>query len=123
PAVRVSISSCLLVALIGGCQVPGGAERGGWVEPDMALFENGPYLLLGAPGVARVTLKDSRISAPTVEWWVVPAHGDGAAAGGEPEVHQVTAVRHESVWVATLEGLPVGPSIGYRVRSTRGTTP
>jgi acid phosphatase type 7 len=108
------------VALIGGCQVPGGAERSGWVEPDLALFETGPYLLLGAPGVARVTLKDSRISAPTVEWWVVPARGATTAA---PVVHEVPAVRHESVWVATLEGLPVGPSIGYRVRSTRGTTP
>jgi 3',5'-cyclic AMP phosphodiesterase CpdA len=110
----------LAILTTSACTVPSGAERGGWVEPELALFETGPYILLGAPGTARITVKDDRIPAPVVEWWVAPA-GDPSAS--EPVRHQVKAARYEDLWVATLTDLPVGPSIRYRVTSTRGTSP
>jgi len=119
--VTLSVCSALVGLAVAACQVPGGADRGDWVEPDLALFETGPYIILGAPGTARVALKDDRIPAPTVEWWVAPAEASAAGAPA-PEVHEVVAERYEDLWVATLTDIPIGPSIRYRVRSSRGTT-
>ncbi len=123
-----------LVALTGGasavvaaaaCNIPRGLdENGDWSEPAPALFQTGPYILLGAPGQAFVALKADGMPAPSVEWWIAPTV---AAAEGAPapavEVHRVAATRHEDLWVARLEGLPLGPAVSYRVKSARGETP
>lgn len=122
-----------LVALAGGasavaaaaCNIPRGLdENGDWSEPSPALFQTGPYILLGAPGQAFVALKADGMPAPSVEWWIAPTV---AAAEGAPvpavEVHRVVATRREDLWVARLEGLPLGPAVSYRVKSARGETP
>jgi predicted phosphodiesterase len=123
-----------LVALVGGataaaatgCNIPRGLDEGAdWDEPAPAIVQTGPYIMLGAPGQAFVALKSDGMPAPTVEWWVAPAVASAGEASGapEPEVHKVTAGRREDLWVAQLEGLPIGPSISYRVKSVRGDTP
>jgi acid phosphatase type 7 len=125
-------------ALVVGCGVPQGLERGGgWDEPEPGLFATGPYILLGSPGTAYVALQADGIPAPEVEWWTEPdvqpgaqpkPAGQGAppstdAPGDKPAVTKVTARRSEDMWVAELRDLPAGPAIRYRVRSAIGTTP
>lgn len=108
-----------------GCNVPPGIDHSEWAEPEPALFQTGPYILLGEPGEAFVALKADGIPAPTVEWSVAPAVAAAGDQAGQPaaEIHRVTASRREDLWVARLTGLPVGPAISYRVRSARGDTP
>jgi 3',5'-cyclic AMP phosphodiesterase CpdA len=107
------------------CNVPSGFdEHGGWEEPAPAMFQTGPYILLGAPGQAFVALKADGMPAPTVSWWVAPTVAAGAGVEPPPvQVHKVTAERREDLWVARLSGLPLGPAISYRVASVRGETP
>jgi 3',5'-cyclic AMP phosphodiesterase CpdA len=124
-----------LLAILGGafsaavvaaaCNVPPSfQEHGDWREPAPGMFQTGPYILLGAPGNAFVALKADGIPAPTVEWWVAPTVAAAGGAQAPPvEVHRVRASRRDDLWVARLEGLPLGPAISYRVKSARGDTP
>src|SRR6185503_17068483 len=75
------------------------------------------------PGEAFVALKADGMPAPTVEWWLAPTVAAEGAATATPEVHAVKADRRDDLWVAHLKGLPLGPSISYRVKSVRGDTP
>jgi hypothetical protein len=89
-----------LVAVLGGASAlaaagwqasrPGWRETGDWQEPAPAMFQTGPYILLGAPGQAFVALKADGMPAPTVEWWIAPtvAANEGAPAPAV-EVHRV----------------------------------
>ncbi len=118
-------ASAAVVLSASGCNVPPGLdEQGGWEEPAPAIFQTGPYILMGAPGQAFVALKGDGMPAPTVEWWIAPAVASAEpSAAPAPEVHRVAAGRRDDLWVAKLEGLPIGPSISYRVKSVRGETP
>lgn len=108
--------------------MPPDLERGDWSpepEPDTALFEVGPYILLGQPGTAFVALKADGIPAPSVEWWVAPS-GEPVAPqvrAARPVVRTITARRYQDLWVARLDDLPTGPRITYRVRSAAGESP
>lgn len=121
-------ASCrrLLLAMLAlaGCNVPPGfEEHGAWEEPAPAMFQTGPYILMGAPGEAFVALKADGMPAPTVEWWIAPTvAGAETAAAPAVEVHRVVAQRRDDLWVAHLRSLPLGPSISYRVKSVRGDT-
>ena len=113
-------------AALAACNVPPGLnETGDWSEPEPGMFQTGPYLLMGAPGQVFVALKGDGMPAPTVEWWVAPAVASATESSGAPtpEVHTVKAGRRDDLWVARLDGLPIGPSISYRVKSVRGNTP
>lgn len=115
----------LAVCVAAGCNVPPGfEEHGDWQEPAPAMFQTGPYILLGAPGEAFVALKADGMPAPVVEWWIAPTVAGAEGVGAPPvEVHSVKADRREDLWVAHLEKLPLGPAISYRVKSVRGDTP
>ena len=104
------------------CNLPS-QTRVPWEEPNPGLFTTGPYILLGAPGVAFIALKADLPAPPIVDWWI-PADGSevGDGAGQAAQVVSVTARRGDGVWVARLENLPIGPYIEYRVRSTAGDT-
>ncbi len=121
-----------------GCNVPTGLDRGGnWEEKEPGMFTTGPYILLGAAGTAYVAMKAEGIPAPEVDWWVDEEAGDrssgnaqtpqqgpaGAATPVPRALKKVTARRSEDMWVAELRGLPMGPTIRYRVRSAIGNTP
>jgi predicted phosphodiesterase len=108
-------------ALAAACGVPPGLERGDWEEPEPALFQTGPYILLGRPGTAFVALKADGIPAPEVEWWVASAgESAGPVAAAQPVTRRVRAERFQDLWVARLDDLPVGPKVSYRVRSVAG---
>ena len=112
-------------AAVAACNIPRGLDEGGeWSEPAPAIFQTGPYLLLGAPGQAFVALKADGMPAPSVEWWIAPTvAATESAAAPAVEVHRVVATRREDLWVARLEGLPLGPAVSYKVKSARGETP
>src|SRR5262245_40768032 len=114
----------LTVLFATGCNVPPGfEEHGDWQEPQPAMFQTGPYILLGAPGEAFIALKGDGMPAPTVEWWIAPTVAGAEGAGAPPvEVHEVGMSRRDDLWVAHLEKLPLGPAISYRVKSVRGDT-
>ena len=120
------LSGVAVAVAAAACNVPPGLDQqSDWTEPEPGIFQTGPYILMGAPGQAFVALKADGMPAPSVEWWVAPAVASASetAAAPAPEVHQVTAQRRDDLWVANLEGLPIGPSISYRVKSVRGSTP
>jgi predicted phosphodiesterase len=117
----------LLMALVAAplaCTVPTGLDDAEWTEPEPAIFQAGPYIMLGTPGQVFISLKADGMPAPSVEWWVAPAVAAGKdAALPASEVHRVDAMRVDDLWVSRLENLPVGPAINYRVKSARGDTP
>jgi predicted phosphodiesterase len=102
-----------LLAVVGvACGVPPGLATT-WEEPEPGLFTTGPYILLGKAGQAFVAVKSTDLKEPPrVEWWV----GDGART-------VVAAEEYDDLWITTLEDLPVGDVISYRVRSIKGDTP
>ncbi|MEO1480622.1 MAG: metallophosphoesterase [Myxococcota bacterium] len=105
----------LLIALLAGaCTVPRAARAPATRSPTLPQqpFVTGPYLLLGKPGQVFVAVKQPLEEPPVVEWWV-----DGG------EKHRVTAVADDDLWVTTLNDLPIGPKISYRVYSSAGDTP
>lgn len=142
--------SLALIAVVAGCNVPSGLDRGGvWEEKDPGIFATGPYILIGPPGTAFVALQADGIPAPEIDYWIdreaeaeraqkaaavastdptppVDAAVDAGKPDGKPApggVRTVTARRSEQMWVAELRDLPAGPAIHYRVRSAIGNTP
>ena len=62
-----------LVAAHLACNVPTGLDDAEWTEPEPAIFQAGPYIMLGTPGQVFISLKADGMPAPTVEWWIAPA--------------------------------------------------
>ena len=119
-----TVRALLAAAALGLCACAGPAgpiDHDTWQDPAPHIFDIGPYILLGAPGQAFVSLRADVSTPPVVEWWET---GDAAKATlpGEGRRTRVPASRHEDLWVATLEDLPIGPYIAYRVVSDVGTT-
>lgn len=99
-----------------------------WEEASPSPFTTGPYILLGAPGVAYIVVKADLPEPPVVDWWVEADYSrrlattDVGAGARSPVEVSVAAGRLNGLWVARLTGLPAGPHLGYRVRSTAGDT-
>jgi len=116
-----------VAALIASCNIPG-RTRVPWEEPNPSPFIIGPYILLGEPGVAYIAVKANLPEPPVVDWWVETddsqrvATTDPDAPDHSHVVVSVAAVDINGLWVARLSHLPDGPPLGYRVRSTAGST-
>jgi Icc-related predicted phosphoesterase len=107
---RAAQVAAAALAALAACWIPA-ADHATWTEPPAGLFTTGPYILLGDEGTAYVALMAPLPQPPVVEWWV---------PGAAPRA--VKAASAGDLWVAKLTGLPVGPRLSYRVRSTRGTS-
>jgi Icc-related predicted phosphoesterase len=120
PVLAFAVSSALALGV--GCSVPPSSGMA-WTEPEPGAFTTGPYLVLGEqPGTALVGMRANLPGAPVVDWWCVEA---GAVDDEAPpaSVHSVAAERRDDMWVASLQGLPIGDAIAYQVRSAVSTTP
>ena len=112
----MQLSRCVLGVIVlgaSGCSVPQVADDPMRPDDDY-LFRTGPYLLLGERGEVFVAVKAELDAAPVVEWWVEEE--------SSPAPQRVTAIADDDLWVATLQNLPIGPKISYRVVSSEGTT-
>jgi len=116
----------LAILVIAACGAPP-RDRTEWQEPqESSLFTTGPYILLGPGDTAFIAVKAKLSQPPNIDWWRLespPLPGQPVPIPHNPVMTTVTADRDGDLWVATLTGLPIGPYIGYRVRSRIGTTP
>jgi hypothetical protein len=106
----VAASLALVTATACGVQP---RDRVAWEEPEAALFDFGPYIVIAGETSARVVIAATLGEAPVVEWW----------RSDTDDINEVGAQDVRDVWVAHLEGLPSTGEIAYRVRTTLGTTP
>ncbi len=103
----------MVVALIAtGCGIPN--YTGAWVEPQPQRFTTGPYVMFGGPQQAFVALKAPLEKAPAVHW---RQDVEGA------QVHRVTAVASDDLWIATLSDLPKNARIAYQVHAAGQSGP
>jgi 3',5'-cyclic AMP phosphodiesterase CpdA len=127
------VRRALTVAVLGvvsACGMP--PDSTAWSERSGEPFQIGPYIMLGGPGEAFITVKAEGLSAPPmVEWWVASGEklavtdtkpggsSDGAVVATPPRA-RVAARKRGDLWVATLRGLPHDAAVAYRVRSSAG---
>jgi len=69
-------------------------------------------------GSVAIAMADDFTAPPVVDWWQKVGADSTDTRGAS-----VPAVPFGSLWVAELNDLPVGPLLGYRVRSDRGNSP
>lgn len=111
-----------LSTLFIACGVPS-ARVSTWSEPDPGVFTTGPYILIAGQGKAFIAMKAQLDKPPIVEWWVAGRATASTDSGArEPDVTRVSAELNADLWIATLEKLPVGEHIEYRVVSEAGNT-
>ena len=84
-------------------------------EPDFP-YDVGPYLVQLRPGTIAVVIEHELPEAPIVSWSTV------VTATAAAQAQTVTAVRENDLWVAVMDGLPIGQRLQYRVRSTLETS-
>jgi predicted MPP superfamily phosphohydrolase len=113
PSVNWLLAATISVLLL-ACGPPTPATSP-WEANESSLLTTGPYILLGEAGVAYVAFKSPDSDQPIVEWAAGTSDADS-------QVVRVPAVQIGNLFVATLEALPGGEVIRYRVVTKRGST-
>lgn len=111
--VRIVAALCLLFA----CYPRGWREESPLYLERSSVFDVGPYVVYGGPGIISVVVEHDLSTAPVVRWGIKPPESSTVA----PKLTDVTMVEDNDLWVGELKDLPLDTALIYQVEHEIGT--